>query len=134
MNMYSYEEYLSGEKVLTIDQMEGIHNDILQSIQNDQDVLEIYGDLVSASVKYAEIRAGWSLMSREQKMDKDPLRNALHNDVIIQINMLARYLARIGKSTSWRNLLGNEEEDHIYRKTIGDVACYIAFVNAICSR
>ena len=134
MNMCSYEEYLSSEKALTITQMEDIHRDILQSIQNDLDASELYEDFVSASVKYAEIRAEWSLMSREQKMDKDPLRTALHNSVIIQVNMLARYLAQIGRSTPWRNLLGNEEEDRIYRKTIGDFACYIAFVNAICSR
>lgn len=134
MNMCSYEEYLSSEKALTITQMEDIHKDILQSIQNDLDASELYEDFVSASVKYAEIRAEWSLMSREQKMDKDPLRTALHNSVIIQVNMLARYLAQIGRSTPWRNLLGNEEEDRIYRKTIGDFACYIAFVNAICSR
>ena len=134
MNMCSYEEYLSSEKALTITQMEGIHKDILQSIQNDLDASELYEDFVSASVKYVEIRAEWSLMSREQKMDKDPLRTALHNSVIIQVNMLARYLAQIGRSTPWRNLLGNEEEDRIYRKTIGDFACYIAFVNAICSR
>ena len=134
MNMCSYEEYLSSEKALTITQMEDIHKDILQSIQNDLDASELYEDFVSASVKYAEIRAEWSLMSREQKMDKDPLRTALHNSVIIQVNMLARYLAQIGRSTPWRNLLGNEEEDRIYRKTIGDFACYIAFVSAICSR
>jgi hypothetical protein len=114
--------------------MEDIHEDIVQSIQNDQDASELYEDLISASVKYAEIRAEWSLMSREQKMDKDPLRTALHNSVIIQVNMLSRYLAQIGRSTSWRNLLGTEEEDRMYRKTIGDFACYIAFVNAICSR
>ena len=83
MNMCSYEEYLSSEKALTITQMEDIHKDILQSIQNDLDASELYEDFVSASVKYAEIRAEWSLMSREQKMDKDPLRTALHNSVII---------------------------------------------------
>ena len=134
MNIYNYEDYLISEKTLTIAQMEGIHKDILQSIQGDQDASELYEDFVSASIKYAEIRAEWSLMSREQKMEKDPLRTALHNAVIIQINMLARYLAQIGRSTSWRNLLGNEEEDHICRKTIGDFSCYIAFVNALCSR
>ena len=134
MNIHTYEEYSSTEKSLTITQMEDIHNCIIKSIQDDQDASELYEDLISASVKYAEIRAEWSLMSREQKMDKDPLRTALHNSVIIQVNMLARYLAQIGRSTSWRNLLGNEEEDRIYRKTIGDFACYIAFVNAICSR
>ena len=90
--------------------------------------------MLSVSVKNAEIQADWSLMSREQKMDKDSLRTALHNSVIIQVNMLAMYLAQIGRSTSWRNLLGNEEEDRIYSKTIGDFTCYIAFVNALCSR
>ncbi|MBE6002123.1 MAG: hypothetical protein E7239_12255 [Sarcina sp.] len=134
MNIHTYEEYSSTEKSLTITQMEDIHNCIIKSIQDDQDASELYEDLISASVKYAEIRAEWSLMSREQKMDKDPLRTALHNSVIIQVNMLARYLAQIRRSTSWRNLLGTEEEDRMYRKTIGDFACYIAFVNAICSR
>lgn len=134
LDIHTYEKYSSTEKALTITQMEDIHKCIIKSIQDDQDASELYKDLVSASVKYAEIRAEWSLMSREQKMDKDPLRTALHNSVIIQINMLARYLAQIGKSSSWRNLLGNEEEDRIHRKTIGDFACYIAFVNAICSR
>ena len=134
MNIHTYEEYTSTEKSLTITQMQDIHNCIIKSIQDDQDASELYEDLIAASAKYAEIRAEWSLMSREQKMDKDPLRTALHNSVIIQVNMLARYLAQIGRSTPWRNLLGNEEEDRIYRKTIGDFACYIAFVNAICSR
>lgn len=134
MNIHTYEEYTSTEKSLTITQMQDIHNCIIKSIRDDQDASELYEDLIAASAKYAEIRAEWSLMSREQKMDKDPLRTALHNSVIIQVNMLARYLAQIGRSTSWRNCLGNEEEDRIYRKTIGDFACYIAFVNAICSR
>lgn len=134
MDIHNFEEYSSSKKSLTVAQMEGIHQDIIKSIQGNQDASELYEDFVSASIKYAEIRAEWSLMSREQKMDKDPLRTALHNSVIIQVNMLARYLAQIGRSTSWRYLLGNEEEDRIYRKTIGDFACYIAFVNAICSR
>lgn len=132
--MNTYEEYLSLEKALTTEQMKSIHKEIIEGTQGDPDAVELYEDFVSASIKYAEIRAEWSIMTRPQKLEKDSLRTALHNSVIIQINMLARYLRRKGKDPLWRDLLGDEETDRIYRKRIGDFACYIAFVNAVCSR
>ncbi|MDO5139220.1 MAG: hypothetical protein Q4D71_12285, partial [Oscillospiraceae bacterium] len=71
---------------------------------------------------------------REEKMEKDPLRTALHNDVIIKTNMLARYLRKAGKPALWRNELGDEEADSMCRKVIGDFACYLAFVSGLCAR
>ena len=54
--------------------------------------------------------------------------------MIIKFNMLARYLKMQGRDTGWRDKLGYEEEDKLYRKKIGDFACYLVFVNSINSR
>lgn len=130
----TFEEYLSCEKALSFDQMRMIHEAVIEEIKNDPDAVELYEDLRSASIRYAAIRAEWSIMTREQKLEQDRFRTALHDTVIMQTNVLARYLRQTGKSALWRDSLGDEETDRIFRKVIGDLACYIAFVNSICTR
>lgn len=132
--IYTFEEYLTYEKSLSIAQMEEIHQMLVQEIGDDGDALELYEDLLTDAIKYAAIRAEWTQMTREQKMDRDPYRTAIHDSVIMDINVLARYLRKKGKESKWRDMLGNEESDRIYRKAIGDFACYLAFVNAVCMR
>lgn len=38
------------------------------------------------------------------------------------------------RKNNWRTELGYEEADPYNRKAIGDFACYIVFLNSICSR
>lgn len=130
----TFKEYLTNEKSLSIGQMEEIHQLMTQETGDDEDALELYEDLLADAIKYAAIRAEWTQMTREEKMDRDPYRTAIHDSVIMDINVLARYLRKNGKEAKWRDMLGDEESDRIYRKTIGDFACYLAFVNAICMR
>ena len=59
-------------------------------------------------------------VSREEKMDIDPLRTSHHDSLIIHFNMLARYLRMQGKKAEWRERLGYKEDDRFNRKTIGD--------------
>ena len=132
--MNTFEEYLLSEKALSFDQMKKIHEDMIGETGNDSDAVELYVELLSASIRYAAIRAEWSVMKKKKKMEKDEQRTARHDMVIIQMNMLARYLRRTGKTAAWRDSLGDEENDRIFRKAIGDFACYIAFVNSLCSR
>ena len=37
-------------------------------------------------------------------------------------------------AASWRDALGDEKETKHGRKTIGDFACYLVFMNSICAR
>lgn len=37
-------------------------------------------------------------------------------------------------AASWRDALGDEKENKYGRKTIGDFACYLVFMNSICAR
>lgn len=134
MEINTFGGYLKEPHTLTFDQMQQLHEEMVQEIGNDFDARELYNDLVDVATKYAAIRAKWQSMSREDKMNQDSMRTSHHNSVIIHFNMLARYLRMQGKKAEWRDRLGYEEEDRYFRKTIGDFGCYIVFVNSICAR
>lgn len=131
---YSYEDYLSNIKTISIEEMHALHKEILMEIQADDGAKEIYEELLATVNRYASIRAEWPLLGREEKMEKDSGRTSCHNSVITHLNMLARYLRRQGEDAEWREKLGYEEDDKYNRKKIGDFACYLAFVNGINSR
>ena len=119
---------------LSMEQMRDIHRELLEEIGTDSDAIELYEELIAVVTRYAAIRAGWQQLSREEKMDRDPSRTSCHNSVITHFNMLARYLKMQGKQAKWRDLLGYEEDDKYFRKTIGDFGCYLVFVNSLCAR
>ena len=131
---YQYGEYLKKEKVLTLEEEIAIHNEIIKEIGTDPDALELYDELVLKSIEYSAIRANWTLMNTEEKMDMDESRTNKHNSLIVKFNQLARYLKMKGMPAIWRDLLGYEEEDKINRKRIGDMGCFIAFVHGINAR
>lgn len=134
MLLNSFEQYLAEPNTLNFNQMQSLHSALLSEISDDPDAMELYNELIDVSTKYAEIRARWFSMTREEQMDIDSLRTAHHDSVIIHFNMLARYLRAQGKKASWRDQLGDEEKNKYSRKTIGDFCCYIVFINSICAR
>ena len=97
-------------------------------VPNAQEILQ---DYLMAAAKYANVRACWNILSREEKMDTDANRTACHNKVILHLNILARYLASKGKDVSWRDELG---DDSLHRKKIGDFACYVACIEGLNAR
>lgn len=130
----SYKEYLTTVNALSIEQMQQIHERMIEEVSSDADAMELYDELIAVATRYAEMRAKWLLMEREEKMEKDSLRTSYHNSVILHFNMLARYLKSQGKDVVWRDMLGYEEEDGYNRKSIGDFACYLVFLNSINAR
>lgn len=130
----SYRTYINEPKSLTIEKMQQLHEEILNEIGNDEDAKELYGELIETATRYADFRAQWCLWNRETKMERDESRTACHNSTIIKFNMLARYLKMQGKEAKWRDELGYIEDDSYNRKTIGDFACYLVFVNSINAR
>lgn len=132
--IYSYKDYLTAPKALSTDEMQSLHEEIIREIGSDTDGAELYEELMTVAIRYASIRAGWPLLDREEKMEKDSRRTSCHNSVITHFNMLARYLKQQGKDAAWRDRLGYEEDDPYNRKTIGDFACYLTFVNGVNAR
>ena len=130
----TFEKYMEEPHSLSMEQMRDIHRELLEEIGKDLDAVELYEELIAVATRYAAIRAGWQQLSREEKMDRDPSRTSCHNSVITHFNMLARYLKMQGKQAEWRDLLGYEEGDKYFRKTIGDFGCYLVFVNSLCAR
>ena len=127
-----YEEYLKRIDTLTIEQASEIYRTIIESLDLDEnDDREILQDYLMAAAKYANVRACWNILSREEKMDTDANRTACHNKVIRHLNILARYLASKGKDVSWRDELG---DDSLHRKKMGDFACYVACIEGLNAR
>ena len=130
----TYSEYLTSVKALPIEQMQQIHEEMIGEIGNDADALELYDGLIEKATKYAGMRAEWCLMDQEKKRENDSYRTSCHNKVILQLNMLSRYLKTQGKAAAWRELLGDVEDDPNNRKAIGDFACYLVFCNSLNAR
>lgn len=115
-------------------EMQDIHSQMLADIGRDADAGEIYRELTATAAKYAAVRAEWPTLGREEKAERDSRRTSLHDSVIVKFNMLARYLKKQGKDAGWRDCLGDEKENPYDRKRLGDMACYLAFVNGLNAR
>lgn len=132
--MDTFTSYLREPRSLTIEKMQELHEELILEIDSDPDAVELYADLIEAATKYASIRASWLQMTNGQKMETDPFRTSCHNTVISCFDVLARYLHTLGKKAAWRDQLGYEKDDKYFRKSIGDFACYLVFINSICAR
>lgn len=62
-----YEDYLKEPYILTLEQMQQIHNDLLTDLGNDPEALELYEELIDAATKYAAMRAKWLQLPRQEK-------------------------------------------------------------------
>lgn len=124
-----YEEYLSKKDSITLEKADEILCQIEANLdKNDEDAMELYNDFVEGAVAYANVRAGWILLSNDEKMDQDKGRTYKHDSIINRVNILARYFEKIGKDVSWRAELGEA------RKKIGDFACYVALFYGLGAR
>ncbi len=84
----------------------------------DPDIAGLYQTFCQRAVKYAHIRAGWNLLTREQKQGTDSSRTHAHDAFLNSVQILARLQGDAG--AAWKEALGED------RKRIGDFACYLA--------
>lgn len=90
--------------------------------------------MVEKGTNYAVLRSLWTVEHRAWKLTEGPNRTATHDVLINHLNMLARYLKRLGKTAAWREVLDYVEEDPRKRRWIGDFGCYLAFVHVLNGR
>lgn len=107
---------------------EKYYTEILDCCHKNDETLEMWQDLLNKAIEYTSIRAKWSLMPTEEKVENDAYRTACHDSFINSLKMYVRYLKQIGIELSLNKLI---EQD---RKTIGDFANYIVFTEAIKNR
>lgn len=132
----TYETYKTEPMSLTMEEMASLHSEMAGEVGNigDDTVTDLYSDLLFAAVRYLESRAHWPLWTKEEKTTNDSDRTRRHNSAIDKLNILARYLKSQGEAASWREALGDEKENPIIRKRIGDFVCYIAFIGSLNAR
>ena len=132
--IYTYEDYLKMSKIIDVETCLKIHKMMAEEIGTDEEAIELYGEIVEKSAEYTLYRAYWTIKDREWKMDNDPARSAKHDSIIIKFNQLSRYLKMQGKDAKWRDMLGDEKYDRYNRKTIGDMACFLTYLQAVNGR
>lgn len=130
----TYAEYLEKPSVLTFEDMTRLHEAIISAIRDVDGGEDAYDKLVRAGTNYIETRAGWKLIPKAVRKERNDERTARHNAVIIALDELADLLKKEGRDTAWRDEIGFEKDDKVNRKRCGDFGCYIAFVNSINAR
>ena len=88
-------------------------------IIKDSSLSTLREGLFATAIRYAHIRAEWSLMTSDQRREIDASRTRAHNAFIDSCNILSRNMNKAGESAAWRASLGDD------RKVIGDFACYL---------
>lgn len=130
----TYEDYLKMPKSIDFEKCLEIHKLMIEEISNDEDAVELYDEILEKAVEYVALRAKWTFMDKQWKMDEDPGRTRKHDALIVKFNQLERYLKMRGKEAKWRAMLGYTEDDPYNRKVIGDMACFLIYVHGINGR
>ena len=140
----TFENYLNASEHLTFEDMTLIHKLILDNANiTNEDFKDVWEDVIQSSIDYSNIRSKWSLFTIEEKMDKDPLRTSLHDDVIFNFIILERiFKMNQWDSKSWTEILflesdvstRHKDDLHKHRKRIGDFSNYLSFIYALTGR
>lgn len=133
--------YLTKDKdVLSFEESEKIYNTIVQDIDlNNSEEMEYWNDFINACSNYTAERSSWLLLNKKQRIDRDKNRSAIHDGLLVKLNIIRRVSESKNLNVEWFNVfkidsvLGDEKEN-IDRKRVGDLANYIAYIYAINSR
>ena len=90
---------------------------VFETMQGGDEGLRL--QVLRTSIRYANIRAEWFLMTAAERLEVDRQRTAAHDAVIDAVNILSRSMVKAGLDNEWRRVLGEN------RKDIGDFACVL---------
>lgn len=131
---FEYQQYLTKSDALSFEEAQTIFKDMLiQFDESIDDFAEILSDVFDAANKYVNMRNKWITFTKDEKLEKDPLRTNLHNDFILTLKMLKRFEEQINLDTTWFENLTLGKDDQL-RKRIGDFAGYIVLFNTLNAR
>jgi len=91
---------------------------IFQAIEGSREAT-LRRQLYARAIRYARIRADWSLADLDARNEMDRTRTLAHDALIDAVNILSRAMVASGEDNAWRAVLGGD------RKTIGDFACWL---------
>ena len=132
--MQTYSTYLERVFALPFEDASRFFATIKKQIENDEDMTDLYHDLLSRSIEYSSVRAEWQMMTTEEKGAIDSRRSEIHDAVIREFDIQARNLGKLGHDISWRDELGDLNRNPDYRKRIGDMACYLVLFEGLNAR
>ena len=132
--MFTYQNYCQQDQSLSFQQADNIHQKIVEAIQNNNQGQLLYEEILKAGKEYIQIRMDWAFLTKEEKKKVNEIRTQKHNAVIASFDALASFCQTNHLDTSWRDEIGYEENGKGYRKRIGDMGCYLAFISSLSTR
>lgn len=125
----TYSELSDKNNILTFNESNEIYNEVISVLnQLNSEEMGYWDEFITSCIEYAEIRSTWLYLSRQEKLDKDALRTAMHNTVIRNLTVLKRVIEHRNENIEWYNRFNDD------RKKIGDFACYISYIHSLSSR
>ncbi len=94
--------------------------------RTDEDIIYLYNSMIEKAIRYAHTRAEWTILTCQERIDKDESRSLLHDSFLSSVDIIARTQGETG--SAWRKRLTDD------RKRIGDFACYIALFKSLDAR
>lgn len=131
--MYTIQDYFNQPQALSFQEAETIHRQMVSQIDDSRSE-ELYRQCLQAGKDYIAVRCQWAFQTKDQRKQVNDTRTKKHNAVIRSLDALAQYNRQQGKETEWRKALGYEENGKGFRKRIGDMGCYLAFVLSLSTR
>lgn len=120
----SFEKYGRRPDALALGDFGRIHGKLMEQI-GDEDQLDAYYDVLLAAQEYVIYRQRWNMMSVFEKALTDDERTEKHDEVIRRMEILEA----LTPDRKWA-----EELDLENRKRVGDMACWLMFVEGINAR
>jgi hypothetical protein len=129
--MQTYQNYLSAPGHLTFQEMEKIHEGILEQVNiNDSEFKELWEEIIKTAIDYTNMRANFAFLSMEDK-HLDSKRTTKHNLFLYAVKDLMIYMNLNELNTEWYNKLNDSDKP---RKRVGDFANYLTFIMAVNAR
>lgn len=130
--MFQYENYLLEKDHLSFEEALEIYTQLLNQMDfEDEDMAELFQDVVEAAVKYVTMRNAWLTFSNEEKKEKDPSRTSLYNAYMATLTPLYRYMGIKEREVAWYEQLVKGDAP---RKRLGDFAGYFVCFNGLVTR
>ncbi|WP_239724965.1 MULTISPECIES: hypothetical protein [unclassified Mammaliicoccus] len=136
----TYLTVINDKDTLGFEECEKIYTKMVQNIDiNDSEDIEYWNDLINACSEYTKERSSWLLLSKQQRIDRDKNRSAIHDGLLVKLNIIKRLFESKNLDVKWFNVFKinsdlGVEKVNIHRKRVGDLANYIAYIYAINSR
>jgi hypothetical protein len=93
----------------------------IYDIISDSSEVELYMDVMTKAVAYAQIRVEWTLSDEQTQAKNRERRHAVHDEMIKAVELLALRMSEAEEPTAWFENLQNDRQES------AEFACWVHY-------